>query len=123
MNPSPPRKAKAQLTPGFQKSGLSSQLINKSITTSVSPVKSCSTWLVATFIENRRRAFWEGDVSAKAAITNTLEAMLQAQRREHRYYDFIIDQPNPDAMRLLWKLGLDGRLRISGRRYEWAIPW
>ena len=29
MNQSPPKKAKAQLTPGFQKSGLPSQLINK----------------------------------------------------------------------------------------------
>ena len=34
MNPSPPKKAKAQLTPGFQKSGLPSQLISKLITIS-----------------------------------------------------------------------------------------
>ena len=121
MNPSPPKKAKAQLTPGFQKSGLASQLISKLITISGGTSKSCGLPLVATFIENRPRAFWEGDVSAKAAITDTLEALLQAQRREHRHDDFIIDQPNPDAMRLLWKLGLDGRLRISGRRYDWAI--
>ena len=69
MNPSPPKKAKATLTPGFQKSGLQSQLIHKLITTSVSPVKSCSMPFVATFVENRPRAFWEG-FSAKAAITN-----------------------------------------------------
>ena len=81
MNP-PPKKATAQLTSGFQKSGLPSQLTSKLTTISGGPVKSCSMPLVATFIENRPRAFWEGDVSAKAAITNTLEAMLQAQRRE-----------------------------------------
>ena len=82
MNPSPPQKAKAQLTPDFQKSGFPSQLISKLITISGGTIKSCSMPLVATFIENRPRAFWEGDVSVKAAITNTLEAMLQAQRRE-----------------------------------------
>ena len=82
MNPSPPKKAKAELTPGLQKSGLPSQFTSKLITISGGPIKSCSMPLVATFIENRPRAFWEGDVSAKATITNTLEAMLQAQHRE-----------------------------------------
>ena len=82
MNPSPPKKAKAQLTPGFQKSGLPSQLISKLITVSGGAIKSCGLPLVATFIENRPRAFWEGNVSAKAAIRNTLGAKLQAQRRE-----------------------------------------
>jgi hypothetical protein len=46
------------------------------------PGEPCGLPLVATFIENRPRAFWEGSVSAKVAITNTLEATLQAQRRQ-----------------------------------------
>ena len=82
MNPSPPKKAKAQLTPGFQKSGLPRQPTSKPITISGGTIKSCGLPPVATFIENRPRAFWEGDVSAKAAITNTFGSMLQAQRRE-----------------------------------------
>ena len=46
MNPSPPKKAKVQLTPGFQKSGLPSQLISKLITISGGPssLAACRLW-------------------------------------------------------------------------------
>jgi hypothetical protein len=46
MNPSPPQKAKAQLTPDFQKSGFPSQLISKLITISGGTIKSaaCRLW-------------------------------------------------------------------------------
>ena len=46
MNPSPPQKAKATLTPDFQKSGFPSQLISKLITISGGTIKSaaCRLW-------------------------------------------------------------------------------
>lgn len=81
MNPSPPQKAKAQLTPDFQKSGFPSQLISKLITISGGTIKSaaCRLWRRSSRIGLVR----SGKVSPLRLRSQTIQ--LHTQRESDKF--------------------------------------